>query len=137
MKIIYNFKGEVKSDLKQVKPFLDNILYNIKKYILSEELIFEIRLILDELVVNAVMHGNLCNSDKCVFLDVIIYENQILIKVKDEGTGIRYDIRECHCEGLQCCGRGLYLVNALTDGLEFNNNEITVKKSNIVALESN
>ncbi|SHH50842.1 serine/threonine-protein kinase RsbW [Anaerosphaera aminiphila DSM 21120] len=129
MNVIYKFKGSVQSDLNQVKPFIENTLINLEKHICNEELMFDLKLILDELVINGVLHGNRENHRKCVFLNITVNEEAIVIRVKDEGFGIEYDFDAYDFRELKCCGRGLLLVKALTDRLELNNNEIIVVKN--------
>ncbi|RVU54640.1 ATP-binding protein [Anaerosphaera multitolerans] len=129
MENIFSFKGTVTSDLSEVRPFLKNVLVGLRDHIPDEELMFDLRLILDELVINGVIHGNQENEEKCVSLNVTIENNAIIIKVKDEGCGIKYDFNSYDFRDLKCCGRGLLLVKALTDSLVLNKNEIIVVKN--------
>lgn len=128
MEILYSFNGSVNSDLESVKTFLKNILEKLGTYIKDEEMFFDIRLILNELIVNGVIHGNKKNSDKKVFVNMTIDENNITINVRDEGEGIDYDFTSYNVDEMRCCGRGLVLVDALTDDLILKKNEIIAIK---------
>lgn len=101
---------------------------------------FEIKLILNELVLNAVRHGNREDVNKNVFLVAgPADENTVFIIVGDEGEGYNY------CEvlgktgvGCDCtdildmeeCGRGVMLVKSLCESIKFNNkgNKVVVLK---------
>lgn len=128
MDAIYTYRGAVKSEMDKIKPFLEDVLSGIKQHILDEETIFDIKLILDELVVNGALHGNELDNTKFVHLNVTLMDSSITIKVVDEGLGINYYSQEDCFNSKKCCGRGLVLVQALTDTLTFNNNEVIVLK---------
>lgn len=124
MEILYSFNGSVNSDLKSVKAFLSNIIERLETYIKDEEMFFDIRLILNELIVNGAIHGNKKSLDKKVFVSMTIDEKNITIHVRDEGEGIDYDFSSYNVDEMKCCGRGLVLVEALTDDLILKKNEI-------------
>ena len=128
MEVIYSFSGSVKSDLDSVKIFLKTILDKLNEYIDDEDLFFDIRLILNELIVNGAIHGNCENINKLVFLTLILDQEGIKINVKDEGCGINHEIDSYDVEDMKCSGRGLILVEALTDSLVLDRNEIFAVK---------
>ncbi len=128
MEVIYSFSGSVKSDLDSVKIFLKTILEKLTEYIDDEDLFFDIRLILNELIVNGAIHGNCENINKLVFLTLILDQEGIKINVKDEGCGINHEIDSYDVEDMKCSGRGLILVEALTDSLILDRNEIFAVK---------
>ena len=128
MDLIYKFRGSVNSDLSKVKPFLDSMMYDLNNFIFNQDTLFDIKLILDELIINSVLHGNNKDCLKNVYLSVNLLKDSIVIKVKDEGCGITYNFNDYDFKNLKCSGRGLLLVKALTDSLVLNNNEVIVKK---------
>lgn len=128
MEIIYNFDGSVSSDLGSVKVFLASLLKNLNMYIKDEDLFYDIRLILNELIVNSVIHGNKENINKKVYLNIVLSDSGIKINVRDEGEGIDYDFSSYKVEEMRCSGRGLILVEALADDLILKRNEITAVK---------
>lgn len=128
MDTVYKYNGSVCSDLLQLKDFLENILCNLENYIFDEDTMFDLKLILDELMVNGIIHGNEKDEDKYVHLNIILKESSIIIKVVDEGCGIDCDLNNYDYNNLKSFGRGLILVKALTDNLILNKNEITVVK---------
>lgn len=129
MNSIYNFQGSVCSDLALVKDFLKKTIFNLEKFIMDEEIIYDIRLIINELVVNGALHGNELNEEKKVFLKIDLDRDSIKILVRDEGSGIDYDSSSYDCNSLKCSGRGLFIVEALTDNLVLKGNEVIAIKN--------
>lgn len=119
MEIIRNL---LHTDLLLIKEFRDDTTDFLKKLKLDDDLIFKIRLILDELIVNSYKHGNNKDFDKIIEVIVLIDKECCMIKVKDEGEGINYgkdrDLLAHH-------GRGIQLVNTLSDNLIVKDNMIT------------
>ena len=102
---LHQIEGYTNSDLGSVKSFIDSIKSELMDYIIDEELFYDIRLILDELIINGAKHGNKCCKDKKVFLNVKLNNNEISIKVRDEGIGIDYDPSSYKVEDMMCSGR--------------------------------
>ncbi len=109
--------------------------------LLGEDDHFDVKVILNELLQNAIRHGNEMNASKMVSLDVFLEESQILeISVEDEGPG--FDVertlaqkrRRCFDVDDLCdmdeCGRGLLIIETLCDTVQRNasGNRITVRK---------
>ncbi len=125
--MIFIYEGSVCSDLLDTRDFIANILEKVKKVINDEDLIFDLKLILNELIINGVIHGNKSCKDKCVKLYLEISDETLKVEVCDEGEGIRPD--GCYNpEDLKSCGRGLLLVDGLSDELLIDNNKITAFK---------
>lgn len=121
----YHFYGCVKSDLEKIKYFVESRIRELNRYILDEDKLFEIRLIVNELVINGALHGNELSSKKTVYLNIDFNNERLVIKVRDEGEGIFYDFQEdYHPENMLSTGRGLVLVNGLVDKLLMQNNII-------------
>lgn len=124
----FNYYGSVCSDLHTVKEFLDELILKLTGIINNKETIFDIKLILNELVINGAMHGNNCLDTKCVSLSLELVGNKIKIEVKDEGTGINFNIDEYNPGDLLYGGRGLVLVNGLSDELYIDKNRVVAIK---------
>lgn len=102
---------------------------------------FDLKIILSELLQNAVRHGNNMDKDKVVMLEVCINENNCVeITVQDQGTGFDFEMElengrnRCFaaCDPLDMdeFGRGLLIVKNLCDNLSQSDigNCITVQK---------
>ena len=124
----FRYEGSVCSDLDKIKIFIQEVLNELKRILEDEDLIFDIRLILSELVINSVIHGNQYNTKKCVNLHLEIKNNTVRIEVSDEGQGINLDFTSYDPEELKCCGRGLVIVNGLSD-------EVYIDKNRVVAVK--
>ncbi len=121
MDTLYKFKGFVNSDLSLIKNFLDSAMKDLNPFIRDQEKLFDIKVILNELVVNGAMHGNEEDLNKKVFLKLILDRDSLKIIVKDEGRGVDFDTALYDCTQKRCNGRGLLIVEAL------NNEVIAIK----------
>lgn len=128
-KMDFMYNGSVCSDLELIKGFLDEIIKKLNRIIDNGDTIFDVKLILNELVINGVFHGNECVDTKCVNLTLTVNNNRITIVVEDEGEGIDYDFSTYDPLDLKCGGRGLHLVKGLSDELIVNQNRITAIKN--------
>lgn len=129
MDTLYKFKGFVNSDLSLIKNFLDSAMKDLNPYIRDQEKLFDIKVILNELVVNGAMHGNEEDLNKKVCLKLILDRDSLKIIVKDEGRGVDFDTTLYDCTQKKCNGRGLLIVEALTDQLILNDNEVIAIKN--------
>lgn len=125
----YTYSGSACSDLNLIKNFLDEVMNKLNTIIDNGDTMFDIKLILNELVINGVFHGNECEDTKCVNLSLEVIDGKIIIEVEDEGRGIDYDFSNYNPLDLKCSGRGLVLVKGLSDELIVNNNRITAIKN--------
>lgn len=119
---------KIKSDLEDVKHNLEDIVIQLNELLKNEELVFDLRLILNELVVNGVIHGNKLDIDKKVELRVVMDESNIQIKVMDEGHGFEYDRDSYDPLDMKSSGRGLFIVDGLSDELSISNEGVSVVK---------
>ncbi|MCC8015461.1 MAG: ATP-binding protein [Eubacterium sp.] len=117
------FEVAFSSNIKEVKKIVrcaQNYISEMIPSIDAEELL-DLRLILSELLFNAVIHGNKNNSEKLVKLKIKITGNTINAVISDQGNGfdfsrLSYTNSEVSSEEH---GRGISLVNALVDSLSF------------------
>lgn len=120
------YRHEVKlcSTIPEIQRHIDIELKEFNRYIKDEELIFDLRLVLSELFINACEHGNNWNEEKCIKYQIEIDDNQVKLVVVDEGKGMA-KIKPYDGKSLDSCGRGLKIVRELTDELEMKNNMVT------------
>ena len=131
----YVCEKRFKSDLKTARHIIDEILYNIDSKI-DEDIYFDVRLILNELVSNCVLHGNKKDEAKQVNLFFSFDERKIKIVVSDEGKGIKF-WKKCNPNPFTIInplpfsskGLGLIIVKGLSDKFYINGNTVTVQKS--------
>jgi len=112
------------SNLYEIKENLADILSKIKNEVDDETVMFDIKLILCELVINGIIHGNCENYDKSVWLNIEVDSKRVKIEVKDEGNGFTYDKEAYDSTSMKCNGRGLIMVDGLSDELFFDRNKV-------------
>ncbi len=102
----------------------------------NESLIDDISIALTELVNNAIHHGNQDDKAKKVTVNFYVYSDHIVIGIRDEGQGFKPDeINDpLHPDNIMSeSGRGIYLVKALMDSLEYqiteNGTEVFISKN--------
>lgn len=127
----YIYKGTVCSDLETIKSFIDKTVRNLDNLISDSDLIFDVKVILNELIVNGALHGNECVPSKCISLTLKMNSETLTIEVEDEGNGIDYKPDEYQSKELKSWGRGLVLVNGLSDEFYVDRNK-AVSVKNIV-----
>lgn len=123
------FHGSVCSDLNDMRDFIKKVLLKLNDIIYDKNLMFDIKLILNELIINGVVHGNECDKNKCVSLILEVKDGILKIEVIDEGQGIDFDRNSYDPEELKCCGRGLIIVEGLSD-------EVYIDRNRIVAIKN-
>lgn len=121
----YIYDDIISSDLSIINSAIKNILLDTR-CMLDEDLFFDLRLVLNELLINCYEHGNKCECSKKILLKLKIDNKEINILVKDEGEGIacrkKYDVREKRPDG-----RGLIIVESLVDDIDYDKNKIRCK----------
>ncbi|WP_164995854.1 ATP-binding protein [Miniphocaeibacter massiliensis] len=125
---MYKFEEYINSNVLNATNIAKIMTNNISRYFDNEELLYNLRLIIAELMVNGVEHGNKCDCNKKVYLCVEIEKNKkIAIRVKDQGNGIECDSEKYTLDIDKTYGRGLFIVKKLTDKLIINKNEIVAE----------
>jgi len=120
----YRHEVTICSTIPEIQRHIDIELKEFNRYIQDEDLIFDLRLVLSELFINACEHGNKWNENKCINYEIEIDNNQVRLVVVDEGKGVS-KIKPYDAKSLDSCGRGLKIVKELTDELELKNNMVT------------
>lgn len=131
---------DIKTNAYEVCVEVKNIIEMLqKKYSLDQEQCFDIKVILCELLQNAIKHGHDFDLNKKIHLDLWVNNTtRVLgITVKDQGNGFNPPKRQdlyYHLDSdpvnMDESGRGLCIVNELCDCIEFNatGNCVTVLK---------
>jgi serine/threonine-protein kinase RsbW len=115
-------KHKLKSDLKIIPKVTLEIFKELKTRGIDEDVLFDVRLCLEEALINAVKHGNKMDKNKKVSLRVAVLAKKIEIEVSDEGQGFDYrhipspvDAKNIE----RTCGRGIFLIKKLMDKFKF------------------
>ncbi len=109
---------QVPSVLSEVQKTSERVLSFLKPLVLNEAFLFDIRLCLEEALINAMKYGNQLKKELAVRLKVEYDEDEIRIRVEDQGDGFKpKELQRC-TEGdnlLKNSGRGVYLIHQLMD----------------------
>ena len=114
-----------------ISDFIAKALEALKqRIILTEQEIFDIKLVLEESITNAVKHGNKFNEKLEVRIEIFLEENLLTIEVRDQGPG--FDVKKIpdptKKEGLmRTSGRGVFLIKKLMDRVEYLGNGREIK----------
>jgi serine/threonine-protein kinase RsbW len=102
-------------------PILDLLLTDV-----PEQTRADIRLGLQEALVNAAKHGNNLDPHKKVLVQFFVVENQYWWVISDQGSGFApsyvHEV-DCHTKDIQDvedCGRGLYILHQVFDEVQWN-----------------
>jgi len=131
------------SDIRKLVNDIIGFLCGCKDCI-NENVVFDIRVVLNELIVNAVTHGNKEDKDKCVKIKIGVTEDDhAIFVIEDEGEGFDFKSfieKDFEIEDtvdfmqLKERGRGVLIVKKLCDKLKFNekgNKAVVLKKLNM------
>jgi len=111
-----------------VEPFLERVA---SKYCVSPDTYGNILVSLTEAVTNAIRHGNQFDESKTVCIQLKKCKgNKLAFRVSDEGCGFDFQsLPDPTCPEMldQPGGRGVYIMRALSDEVEFLDNGSTVE----------
>ncbi len=104
---------------------LENFIDELSaKYSFSDELYANVLTCLSEAVVNAIIHGNIENLDKKVYINLeVIEDKRLIFTISDEGDGFDFNnlpdpTAPENIENLS--GRGVFIIKKLADQCVFN-----------------
>jgi phosphoserine phosphatase RsbU/P len=127
---LYDLTMTVGTDVKQIRYVINSVLEILQGFEGLNDPI-TLRLCLEELLHNAMEHGNRCDLSKKVYITVKAEPQRAVIRVRDEGEG--FDVGNAmesveHPDILSERGRGLTIVRHFAGDLRFNRegNEATL-----------
>jgi sigma-B regulation protein RsbU (phosphoserine phosphatase) len=127
---LYDLTMTVATDVKQIRYVIDSVLETLHGFEGLKDPV-TLRLCLEELLHNAMEHGNRCDESKKVYITVKAEPQKVVIRVRDEGEGFDLKVLGELKVGepvLSERGRGLLIVRYYADELSFNRegNEATL-----------
>jgi len=136
------FNKKIISDICNIGCTASDLTFCLQKTYgaIDEDIIFDLRVIVNEMLQNAIMHGNGGATNKYVRIVAGITNNEdAFVLVEDEGEGFNYkhvikkNSRLRAIDNLNDekeCGRGILLVTSLSDKTKFNKrgNKILIYK---------
>ncbi len=121
--MFYRYDEDIRGGIETIEATVKDILNHTKLILNDEDLNFDLRLILNELLINAFVHGNRKDINKCMHLCLVIDDRTLRINIEDEGTGL-CEPHDYDCKQLKNHGRGLVLVKSLTDRFQMKDNRV-------------
>jgi serine/threonine-protein kinase RsbW len=140
---LLKYKKEIPSDVNSMCELISGILTYVDDTYgkINDCVRFELKVILNELILNAIKHGNRNELSKKVKISVsILKSGYVLFLIEDEGEGYDYNCKlkknviveiEEDCYDLKETGRGIHIVSNLCDKIKYNrkgNKVIALKK---------
>ncbi|HAE41499.1 MAG TPA: ATP-binding protein [Clostridiales bacterium] len=120
------YEVEFKSDIDTGQKIINELLHKFEGYLNSDD-IFDLRLILNELISNSIIHGNGLDSGKHVHLKLTMKDDVLDLIVTDEGKGIKIKKQKVP-NRKSISGRGLLLVKGLTDTFDIMDSSVRVTR---------
>jgi len=133
------YRGVIENDAFEVCKEVKRIVERLQAASdIDKEQCFDVKVILSELLQNAIKHGNECDKDKKICLEVRLGDsgNILEITIRDQGCGfdpistmnLAYSkISELDPDNMDESGRGLFIVQNLCDCMEFNSTGNAIK----------
>ncbi len=128
----YSFRTLLKSTHEEAVKVPDIVSDIQVEASLSEDETSTFMLLLSEAVDNAIEHGNQYDPNKNVSVEIEISNEEIVARITDEGLG--FDIEKPVSKNpldqenlLNTGGRGIFIIQELSDSMEFLNNGSTLQ----------
>ena len=118
-------KLQIPSKLREAFQLQQEIIKLVRERNFSREVVFAVRLALDEALSNAIRHGNRSDPSKFVTVEYVINDQQVQIQVHDQGVGFNPDSLPDPTldENLtRPNGRGVMLIKAYMTQVTFGDN---------------
>ncbi|HZN67027.1 MAG TPA: ATP-binding protein [Tepidisphaeraceae bacterium] len=115
-------RATISSDYSAGRDVQQRILDDVERHGYSSDSTFAIRIALEEAMVNAIKHGNGQDPSKKVHVEARVTPRRAEITIEDEGPGFdRAGIPDPTDEANlhKCSGRGILLIEAYMDGVEW------------------
>ena len=112
----------IPSDLAASRDVHKAIMDRVESLKYDEQSSFAIRLALEEGLMNAIKHGNKLDRSKTVHVEAKVTPRSTQITIEDQGKGFeRTDVPDpCATENLlKCSGRGILLMEAYMDKVQY------------------
>ncbi|MEW6170867.1 MAG: ATP-binding protein [Candidatus Omnitrophota bacterium] len=121
--------------LKDIPQFTKNLVGELKPLDINKDILFDIRLVIEEALANAIKHGNKMDLTKNVFLKINASSKRIDIEIKDQGKGFDYKKLPLPTEKENLhkySGRGVFLIRKLMTQVKFFDNGARIKMTKLL-----
>lgn len=95
---------------------LERFMYVLKRIWHIDDVRFiKMNVSLNELVTNAIVHGNKCSNQKQVYVQVVRSKNRIAVMIQDQGPGFNHKDVQDPADVDKVTGQGIYIARNLAD----------------------
>jgi len=110
----------IKSNIRIVPLVVKQIFVKLSKgnINLDEDLNFRMKVVLNEMITNSVVHGNCNNKNKEVTIEMTVKENYIVFKIIDQGVPFGGIVKKQN-DLLKENNRGVAICNNLCDDISY------------------
>ena len=112
----------IPSDLAATREVHKKIMDHVEKQKYDDQSTFAIRLALEEGLMNAIKHGNKLDPSKTVQIEAKVTPQGTEITIEDQGKGFHREAVPDPCADenlLKCSGRGILLMEAYMDKVQY------------------
>lgn len=113
----------IPSNIKNIRSVSSKIVELLIERKVNKSIIFDIRLSVEEAILNAIEHGNKNNEDLNINISFSIDGTKAEIAVEDQGAGFDHiSLPDPTTDEniLRSHGRGIYLIHKLMDKVQYN-----------------
>ena len=114
---------KIPSDIKYIRRVSSKVLEAAASHEIDDSMKFDIRLCVEEALINAIVHGNRRDVTKPVKIAYWLKNGNLNIEVEDKGNGFDYkglSDPTANDNIMKGSGRGVYLIRSLMDEVEYN-----------------
>ncbi len=131
--LVEEFEVVIPSDTAAGQLIQERIIRRLEVLNYDDRDVFGVRLALEEALVNAIKHGNGMDPNKTVRIFCRADEHKVRIEIEDEGEGFQPETvpDPTADENLERpCGRGIMLMRAFMNSIEYNasGNRVVLEK---------
>ena len=140
LKIQCIYKNRIPSILGEIEIVAKDLISCLQKSygVIDDDTLFDLRVIINEVLINAILHGNNQDASKFVKIDAgLTDDSSAVLTIEDEGLG--YDFNELCSKhktyivnpiDLAESGRGMTIVKGLCEKVKVNNkgNKVVIVK---------
>jgi serine/threonine-protein kinase RsbW len=142
LKCLNIYANVIPSNINNVRTVVDDLICSLCDCLKGEpndSVLFDLKVVLNEMLINAIRHGNREDENKMVKIKAGIAVNNLFIIIEDEGSGYNFkNICKNHKSfnetadllEIENRGRGIMIVRSLCDRVKVNakGNKIVILK---------
>lgn len=132
-----HYQYKIPSDIDRIVPVIEDLEQKWRGHEVDDKTIFSLHLCLEEIMTNAVLHGNKNNPGLIVTIDCLMLNRAIELTVNDQGQGFNYEAIANPTLPQNVGknrGRGIYIVKNFMDSVEFLDGGRTIKMRKILTV---